>query len=144
MPRYPEPKPRELKRIEEETKKETPLPYFQDAQTKLTRSILSPLRYGTEKDLNEFTCPPYDEEDPLRYVTTEYCENKAMGLGCKDLKTCPAYKKQKELQKKYPNIDWENIDNNKPEDLIRLKFIKKGVILNDGGEILNEENNSKS
>ena len=130
MPRYPEPNPRELKKMEEETKKETPLPYFETAQKKLQKSILYTRIFKQEKDLNEISCPVYSSDDPKGYVTTEYCKDKAQGLGCEDLKICEAYNKQKELQEKYPEINWENIDDNKPELLSKINLIKKGAIIN--------------
>ena len=89
-----------------------------------------------EPDINEFICEGLIEQDNYPLVTTTYCENRAMNKGCKEIKNCPHYKKQKELQKKHPQINWEEPTKNTQEQIITITFIKKGVILNDkGGEI---------
>lgn len=84
----------------------------------------------TEIDVNEFICEGLDiAGDTYPFVTTQYCEDKALGKGCKEIKTCPYYKKQKEFEKKHTEINWEEITKNLPEQINRIKFIKTGAII---------------
>lgn len=84
----------------------------------------------TEPDLDEFLCIGLEiAGDTYPFVTTTYCESKAMNQGCEDIKSCECYKKQKELQEKHPEINWEEPNKNPPEQINRIKFIKKGAII---------------
>jgi len=91
------------------------------------------ITYGNKKniepDINEFICTGLIGHDKYPYVTTQYCEDKAMNTGCKEIENCEDYKKQKELQKKHPEINWEQPDKNKPEEITRIRMIKKGAII---------------
>lgn len=89
--------------------------------------------FGTVKeeelDINEYLCKGLIGHDNYPFVTTAYCENKAMNQGCEDIKTCPHYQQQKLFQKKHPEINWETPHNNSPEQITRIKFIKTGAII---------------
>ena len=123
--KYPEPTPEELNRLEIETKIE----HFRTAQQKLKQSITQLNPFPEEPDIDEYTCP-YLPEGWKGIITTQYCEGKALGRGCENIKNCPYYINQKKLQEKYPELDWENPHNIPEKEKIKIKFIKKGAIIN--------------
>lgn len=79
-----------------------------------------------EEGIDEYKCPEL-EEDKI-FQTTQSCELKAMGKGCRNLKTCEAYNKQLQLQMQHPNVEWDAV-HKYPEELhSTMRMIKKGII----------------
>lgn len=86
----------------------------------------------TPDPLMEYTCP--EDESNYPYAETQLCENKSMNRGCKHLKNCPAYNKQKKFEQKNPQATWtlthnKNHNQGYKELHTTLTMIKKEIII---------------
>jgi hypothetical protein len=88
------------------------------------------LIHNREMSIEEFLCPDRYDETFLSRRTTEACECMNKGAGCSKIKICKSYDDQKQLEKLFPNIRWDFPINAQEEQIIKINFIKKGVISN--------------
>lgn len=77
-----------------------------------------------EEGTDEYNCPSLIEEPRNNLTTTEACELKAQGLGCKHLKNCPYYHRTKKLEIKHGNL---TLLPSKQQT--EIKMIIKGIII---------------
>lgn len=93
--------------------------------------------YKKELDVDEYLCPLYEDREGKDFfkarVTTQYCEAMAVNKGCPKRNDCKEYKAQKELQKKYSDLDWEKIcefNQKMKEKIMEEKKEKKDDVAN--------------
>lgn len=83
-------------------------------------------------ELIEFVCPEQEEIREYPFVETAYCEELG-SVGCKHLKECVAYKKQKDFEKTNHQAKWQlafkKNDKGYEELYKKLVMIKKGEII---------------
>jgi len=84
----------------------------------------------SEPDIDEFICPFKEGCDSYPYVTIAYCEDKARHNGCESKSVCEAYAKQKLLQEKFKELDWERSWLIPEQERAKIDLIRKGAIIN--------------